>query len=545
MRRISSHTEERIVELWFEGVPRDRIAEMLGVSGSTVSAIIDSLPECLRELRLLAVELRKTGASPKEALKGAETLSQLKDLDLGLDQLQDFVEAAKKLGNEEYGPADVMKAAMKLSNLEQETGKKYLEVLADYEAKISQNEELKTEIEENKKELDQIRKTKRDLIEKADRAEELELNLANHGLTLKDPEELCGFLHNMRDFGDNPENFLKWVSKYGSLKTKSATIEKRIKRRRSRLNELKKEESEIKARLPSKRIELLGTENRINKRTRDYEELEGHIGATRSRLDSEVASLAYIMNVKARVPDVVQAVAALEEKLGTLEAEVNSEKLKLEELEKEERQVKTQIEELLGIRDYATETRRAIEGLEQRRISLSSRIKELEEREEEMAVETALKITLTNFLRRMTPYDFNLFQSWVKTVAEKRDGTRVSRIEDAIRMKALEAFKGAIISRAQYMAVFRRKEGLRRRNRELEAGLKETKIELGKVKERVRFLESFKANVEGKEVTLKDLAGFVADTFEKQIDQRSSEKYDRWRATTEGILNWVRQATEK
>ena len=77
MHRISSETEARIIQLWFEGNSRDEVARKLAVGAGTVSAVLSSLPPCLEVLRNLSRTLRKLGREPNEALEGAEILRLL------------------------------------------------------------------------------------------------------------------------------------------------------------------------------------------------------------------------------------------------------------------------------------------------------------------------------------------------------------------------------------------------------------------------------------------------------------------------------------
>ena len=139
MRSISPQTKNRIVELWFKGFPRDTIARRVAVSGSTVSKVISQLPECLRELRALSVELRKSGKSLPEAFKGSKLLSKLHDIGVELEQLQDFIRVVNKLSRKaEYQPKTVVEAAMEISDLEEKSGKSYPEIIDEFQAKTKQ-----------------------------------------------------------------------------------------------------------------------------------------------------------------------------------------------------------------------------------------------------------------------------------------------------------------------------------------------------------------------------------------------------------------------
>ena len=131
MKRISSEVEARIVEMWFEGLPRDSIAR--GVGGGPVSAVISSFPACLETLRAIAVANRKNNLTPAEALEGTKVAQQLGELGVTPAQVPFFVETFKKMASEaEYQPGKIVQAALEIAELEFQSGKKYADALSDY-----------------------------------------------------------------------------------------------------------------------------------------------------------------------------------------------------------------------------------------------------------------------------------------------------------------------------------------------------------------------------------------------------------------------------
>jgi chromosome segregation ATPase len=225
MRRIYSETEKKVIELWFLGAPRDGIARKLHISGSTVSSITRSLPECLQQLRDLSVEIRKNRSSASEALKGAKLFSKLAQLGTGLGQGPGFILSVRKLSRKaEYEPDKVMHEAMQLNSLEEQSGKSYSEVMREFEAKHKQiveltkkNSELQREMERKEEQRAQKLRQCRVTEEQLKNFEEVQQTLGRNHISLADVKDLKKYLENIRKTGGHPGNFVKFTRTFGSL----------------------------------------------------------------------------------------------------------------------------------------------------------------------------------------------------------------------------------------------------------------------------------------------------------------------------------------
>jgi len=553
MRGITFQTEERIIELWFKGLPRDTIARRTGVSGSTVSKVIGELPECLRELRDLSRELRKIGLSPSEALKGTKLRSKLADLGVEPDQLQDFLKVVGKLSRKaEYQPKQVVQAAMKLSDLEEVSGKLFVEAIRDFETNTEQSrklEEKNARLQEEIDKKDNIRKQRlrqnRVTAKEIEYVKALRQTFRRYGISLADAENLLEYLKNMQETGGNPKKFIKFTRSHGSLKGRSTYLENQKKQKAIDLKE-------IEDNIENAGKQFFKLQTAVSKQEKKEDDIVQRLGEREEkeaqqkiRLEALAATVAQMLGVKADVTEMNKAMNAMTEKLQNLEAtiagkeDVLRDKQKdIQRSRKEKRSLEVEVEGILKIKNYAIELKTAIKGLEQRESSLE---KECAER----SAQIALGETTTNFLTRMPASDFNKFQSVVETVKRMREDKNsplrhlIPQMEEGIRTKALEAFKGDLVSETVYNAVYNRKEAYRKDNIVLTEKLEKTEGKLASAEKERDILQNVKEYVGGRQRTLEELKDWTISVCEEEIEERAKEKYDGLAAATQGTLNWV------
>jgi len=560
MHGVSSQTEKRIIELWFKGFPRDAIARRVGVSGSTVSKVIGQLPECLRELRNLSVELRKSNGSPSEALKGAKLLSKLSDLGVELDQLADSVKAVRKLSKKaKYPPKQVIQGAMHLFNLEEESGKSYSEAMKEFGNKTEQVKRLSERIltleqeivkkeEKRKQKLRQSGITEKEI----KHVKEIRQNLRKYGIRLTDAQNLQKYLKNMEETGANPRNFVKFARKIGSLKGRLTFLQNQKQQKTVELDEIKKEKDSVEN-------ELYVLKTTMSKLRREELEIKGRLGGLQEQVDQQrgrheaaVLSLAEILRVKASVDEINSAIEAKNNELADLETVVAREQRKLEtlnseieELERNRQSLEHEVEKTLNIKNYAVQIKKAIADLEQQESGLEKEIAEKKER-------IALADTITNFLTRQTTYDFNLLRSMVETVKRIREDKSsplkflLLRTEEKIRMQALKAFEGDTVSKIEHEMLWKRKEEYRKgiierdeKITELEIELKRKDDDLAHVQKEKKNLEKIKVYVEGGQRTVNEIREWTKDTCEEEIERRANEEFDKLAAGAKGALEWI------
>lgn len=249
MTKITPEMEQRIFELWFSGEPRDNIARKLRISGYTVSERVNRLPECLTPLRDLSVELRKLDLLPVDALQGVEALRQLAEIGVKPEQIPSFVQAVQKISTEAgYQPEQVIQAAIKLSEIETQSGKTYLEATKDFETLTQENAGLKQENTRLQREILENKKKRKQTLKQANMTETeisrvnlLNARLRSHGVDLYDTENLLKFLVNLKEMKFNPRRFVSLSKKHDSLTRSLSRISAEIQEKSLTLVALRRE----------------------------------------------------------------------------------------------------------------------------------------------------------------------------------------------------------------------------------------------------------------------------------------------------------------
>ena len=553
MREISFQTIRRIFELHFKGCPRDVTARKVGVSTGTVSNVIGLLPESLDELRALSVELRKSGKSLHEASEGAKLCRKLKEMNVELDQMESYVKATKKYSRKAgYEPKQVVQAEMRLSDLEEISGKSYLETIEEFETKTIQiknlekkesalQEEIQKIVEKRKQKLRQNRTTDKEIKYNKD----LRQKFHRYGISLTDAENLKKYLQNMKETRSNPKKFLEFTRKHGSLKGRLTYLENQKQQKTLELDK-------VKGTLETSKATLATVKNLIEKHSRALQELNQKEGmklqsiATlnkeeaqlKERLEAAFQELAGTLKVKAETEEIRKAINLNREKLNLLNSKIEA---KGDELAK----LRSEIQRTLNIKDYTLELTGAISTLEQKKISLEKQNAVLEKENEKRKGKIAVADTVTNFLRRKPDYEFNRFRSMVEDLKRAREDRSsplrrfIPRIEEQIRMKALEAFEGDIISKPMYNALWKRKEKYRNETVQKDETIRTLKEEQAKKDIKLKILEAVKVDFEGRPTTLEDLRRLTMSIQDKEIERRANEKYDRLAALAQGTLNFI------
>jgi transposase-like protein len=266
-RQISNAKKAEILALYLRGFSRDDVAKKAGVSSGTASSTVSefneeadssSLPdasakygvwETIEALRDVSVELRKAGVTVKEARLGAELLVKASRMGVTLEKFEGFVQFCQKITPEGYPIEDLILAAMKLSNLEDETGLDAGSIVSDYEAKVSESKELETRVQSLASEV------KRFAYEKARLDAELNEFLQQHQLTLARVDHVLGieealrrndieiektealfrFLSAVEKLGGDPKKAVKYMAETGfaeqameDLRQRKAGLENQI-----------------------------------------------------------------------------------------------------------------------------------------------------------------------------------------------------------------------------------------------------------------------------------------------------------------------------
>ncbi len=183
--QLSPHKVGKILRGYFRGLPQTKIAKEAGVDQSSIShyasrfkgtAAEYGLPAAGKEyqvlnevesLRSLSVELYKSKLTVEEARHGHDIIRAFLKLGINPEKHLNLVEVCKKVED-----PDFIEAAMKLSQIETQTGMGYHQVTSGFEAAQKQLPQLVDKISEAKTELksisDGVLKNKQELTRQED-----------------------------------------------------------------------------------------------------------------------------------------------------------------------------------------------------------------------------------------------------------------------------------------------------------------------------------------------------------------------------------------
>jgi hypothetical protein len=240
LNRSSRDVEKRVIEMHFDGVPRDTIAHQLGVPPATVTEILTVLPPGLKPLRDLSKDLRKNNMIAHDALQGVRLLHEFRALGIEPNQFYSSIQAVAKMSKEAgYEPEAVFQAGATLSELEAQSGKPYPEAIREFEivnAKTKKkkqqnmkfaalNSQLRAQIRENEERLSQKFKAANESPEEISKFKEQKKKLELHGINLGDINTINKLLENVEETGNDADRVVTLVKSVGSLQKTSTSLQ--------------------------------------------------------------------------------------------------------------------------------------------------------------------------------------------------------------------------------------------------------------------------------------------------------------------------------
>lgn len=198
MPRIPMRIRMEVLTLYFAGfLYNEIVAEMRRrgrqVSKGSVVNIVDELKkgvypqfdlvlDQVEYLRQLAVALRKQGLSVSEASLGLTLFKRLIHLGVEPSRLEDWIRMCKRLSPPGYPVERFVKSALRLRELEEETGKSFAELVREYEDRHAGLEEFERGTAALMREQEGIR-----------------ASFKNQGLTWEEGLRLVGEIQDLRE----------------------------------------------------------------------------------------------------------------------------------------------------------------------------------------------------------------------------------------------------------------------------------------------------------------------------------------------------------
>jgi len=191
--RLSPHKVSKILRDYLSGIPQIKIAKGVAVDQSSIShyasrfrkrATIIGIPATgkefgvfneVDELRSLSVELNKSGLTAAEARRGFNIIKAFLQLGISPEQHSTLVKVCKEVGDPNF-----VKAAIKLGQIEAQTGMSFHQAISSFESALNQLPQLEKKLEETKAELKSINDT---LVERKQ-------EMANQGKYLKQHQKV-------------------------------------------------------------------------------------------------------------------------------------------------------------------------------------------------------------------------------------------------------------------------------------------------------------------------------------------------------------------
>jgi chromosome segregation ATPase len=262
----------------FSGFPRDTIARQLGISPATVSDILSILPPSLAPLRDLSKELRKNNMIARDAMLGVRILNMLRTLGVQPEQFSSSLQAVIKMSTDnKWKPAEVIQAGTKLTELEKQSGKPYVEAIKEFEMinektnkkkqqnkrLNARNKQLQTQIRKNEERQAQTFEAANVAPEEISKFKEQKAKIRQNGLKLNDYDTINNLLENVREAGGDAKQLVSLVRKTGSLKRNITDLQKIIEEEKRELASIKTQKETVELEFSQKHNQKAELENEI------------------------------------------------------------------------------------------------------------------------------------------------------------------------------------------------------------------------------------------------------------------------------------------
>ncbi len=239
--RLSPHKVGKILRGYFRGLPQTKIAMEAGVDQASISHYADKFKETAAEfgilaagkeyqvlnevesLRSLSVELFKSKLTAEEARQGHKIIGAFLKLGVDPEKHLKLIEVSQKVADPGF-----IEAAIKLSQIEAETGATYHEIMSAFENMVNQIPGLGKEVVEARAELkfvnDELHETKQKLTSKKEELEKyqnevkakvtelgngLSAKMKQLGVKTKEVEDVASLKTELAQKGWNLQTLLK------------------------------------------------------------------------------------------------------------------------------------------------------------------------------------------------------------------------------------------------------------------------------------------------------------------------------------------------
>lgn len=322
VRKHPPEVRRRVVELWLDGNTYKDIYAETGASPASSSSIIDrtrkQVPD-IDELRRLNIFLKNAGANLRDALKGAQFLDTLNQLNIQIDRIPACISLLDQYGEK---AGEVLESGQRLRELETSQGKTYGDIIDDATKKAQQLQEMTTRLKNLRKEEETIKSS----LPYLEHLKLLNGKMSSYNLTLQRVDgfiehsiklEKLGFTHEAGELlayelanrGLNPQmaadKLASLLSEHGNLGTAIA--------------KLQEEKNSLQTAIDTKNAQLDGLTSQLEEFASKKSQLEGKIKnleITRGQEEKQIQRLKQENeSVQASLSKAQTALTKVEEKL--------------------------------------------------------------------------------------------------------------------------------------------------------------------------------------------------------------------------------------
>jgi chromosome segregation ATPase len=306
LNRLSREYDKRVLEMHFNGVPRDTIAHELKISAGKVSETKSLLPSSLEPLRQLSIELRRNNLILPDALQAVSIRNDLVSLGVKPSQFSAALRTVIQMSNcAEHKPQEFLQAGIKLAELENQSGKTYPESLREFEQLNANNKRIKEQDEllkeQNRQLRAQIAKNKKQLAKTYEAANaapqeirefrEQTAKLAQNGVKISDVVTLLKLLKNVEELEGDPKKVVSAIRKTSSLKSNLADLKKQAITQNREFENMRNEKETLEPQIQILRDQKTALENNLRLRLNSA-------GATLASLDYQIGQTSsYLQNL--------------------------------------------------------------------------------------------------------------------------------------------------------------------------------------------------------------------------------------------------------
>jgi DNA-binding transcriptional MerR regulator len=253
MRKLSREKEKRIIEDILAGLTYRETGQKEMVEISTVHRVVKDerrrTPD-FDELQDTSIAMRKMNLSPLDVKKAAALSEALNELGIPLQKLEEYIDLLKLILSERNTESDdILNNAMRLKQIEKETGKTAEEILKTLEEALKKDEKRKNEIAVNKKTLRKVKSAKRKAntelqklnseiqkttatltgvrtlgIEKLGRLVKFIQEFESLGFNAEEVKKLATWRKELQQLGIDPDKLGQWIAERGPLQKQNQLL---------------------------------------------------------------------------------------------------------------------------------------------------------------------------------------------------------------------------------------------------------------------------------------------------------------------------------